>query len=85
MRLGTFTMYTAVVYLLGTPDTRRRGLNTRNALNAFTSKPLILTRSKIVLTTLEYKECKMLLLVFPIADTLILRQDKGCYCILTLS
>ena len=62
-------MYTAVVYLLGTPDTRRRGLNTRNALNAFTSKPLILTRSKIVLTTLEYKECKMLLLVFPIANT----------------
>ena len=77
-------MYTAVVYLLGTPDTRRRGLNTRNALNAFTSKPLILTRSKIVLTTLEYKECKMLLLLFPVANSFV-RLDKDCYFILTLS
>ena len=85
MRLGTFTMYTVVEYLLGTPDTRRRGRNTRNALNAFTSKPFILTRSKIVLTTLEYKECKMLLLLFPVANSYIVRLDKDCYFILTLS
>ena len=84
-RLGTFTMYTVVEYLLGTPDTRRRGRNTRNALNAFTSKPFILTRSKIVLTTLEFKEYKMLLVIFPIANSWHSSARKFPYCILTLS
>ena len=45
-----------VIYhiLLGTPDTRRKGRRTRKALSAFTSKPFILTRSRIVLTTLKW-------------------------------
>ena len=42
--------------LLGTPETRRRGLNTRNALNAFTSNPSICRKDSIVLTTLKYKK-----------------------------
>ena len=38
--------------LLGTPETNRRGLRTRNALKALTSNPSISRVDKIVLTTL---------------------------------
>ena len=51
-------------YLLGTPDTNRRGRSTRNALNAFTSNPApfppralapsaLVACSKIALKSLE--------------------------------
>lgn len=33
---------------LGTPDTKRKGRSTRNALNAFTSKPWMFIRDKTV-------------------------------------
>ena len=49
--------------LLGTPETNRRGLKTRNALNALTSKPSIWRVDKIVLTTLENTISESLLLV----------------------
>ena len=49
--------------LLGTPETNRRGLKTRNALNALTSKPSIWRVDKIVLTTLENTISKSLLVV----------------------
>ena len=46
-------MHREMMNLLGTPETNRRGLKTRNALNALTSKPSIWRVDKIVLTTLE--------------------------------
>ena len=52
-------LFSFVCYLLGTPDTRRKGRKTRNALSALTSKPFIFTRSRIVLTTLEYRKIKL--------------------------
>ena len=39
--------------LLGTPETKRKGLRTRNALNALTSKPSICRVDRIVDTTLK--------------------------------
>ncbi len=41
------------VYLLGTPDTSRRGRNTLNARSAFTSKPFWSSDDKIVLIRLQ--------------------------------
>ena len=45
--------------LLGTPETKRRGLRTRNALNALTSKPSICRVDRIVLTTLKKRKKKL--------------------------
>ena len=46
--------------LLGTPETKRKGLRTRNALNALTSKPSICRVDRIVDTTLKKVKKKKL-------------------------
>lgn len=44
-----------IYYLLGTPDTKRKGLNTRNARNALTSKPSFIKLDNAVLIKLKNK------------------------------
>ena len=43
-------------YLLGTPDTKRKGLSTRNARRAFTSNPFWSREDRIVLIKLKRKK-----------------------------
>ena len=52
-------LYQIMGNLLGTPETKRRGLRTRNALNALTSKPSICRVDRIVLTTLKKRKKKL--------------------------
>lgn len=47
--------------LLGTPETKRKGLRTRNALNALTSKPSICRVDRIVDTTLKKVKGKQII------------------------
>jgi hypothetical protein len=43
------------MYLLGTPETKRSGLKTLNARNAFTSKPSFIKFDNAELNSLERK------------------------------
>lgn len=46
-------------FLLGTPETKRNGLNTLNARRAFTSKPSGITFCKTVLSILYFNKKKI--------------------------